>query len=73
MESRSMLHNYYFVAYFIIANLFLLNVLIGFIIDNIVEHLSETTEPKVQTTQEKDELKVTEEEFKSVTEENDLK
>jgi p-aminobenzoyl-glutamate transporter AbgT len=68
-----MLHNYYFVVYFIIANLFLLNVLIGFIIDNIVEHLSETTEPKVQTSQEKYDSKVIEEELKSETEENELK
>lgn len=39
--NRSMYHNYFFVAFFICANLFLLNVLIGFIIDNIVAYLSE--------------------------------
>jgi hypothetical protein len=36
-----MIHNYYFVFFFVIANMFLLNVLIGFIIDNIVAYLSE--------------------------------
>ena len=36
-----MVHNYYFVFFFVIANMFLLNVLIGFIIDNIVAYLSE--------------------------------
>lgn len=36
-----MAHNYFFVAFFLIANLFLQNVLIGFIIDNIVAFLSE--------------------------------
>ena len=39
--NRSMSHNYYFVGFFVCANLFLLNVLIGFIIDNIVAYLSE--------------------------------
>ena len=39
--NRSMTHNYFFVAFFVCANLFLLNVLIGFIIDNIVAYLSE--------------------------------
>lgn len=39
--NRSMNHNYFFVCFFICANLFLLNVLIGFIIDNIVAYLSE--------------------------------
>lgn len=38
---RSMVHNYYFVAFFLIANMFLLNVLTGFIIDNIVAYLGE--------------------------------
>ena len=41
MPNRSMIHNYYFVAFFLIANLMLMNVLIGFIIDNIVAYLSE--------------------------------
>lgn len=41
MPNKSMSHNYYFVAFFICANLFLLNVLTGFIIDNIVAYLSE--------------------------------
>lgn len=36
---RSFLHNYYFVLFFLVANMFLLNILIGFIIDNIVEYL----------------------------------
>lgn len=39
--NRSMTHNYYFVCFFLIANLMLMNVLIGFIIDNIVAYLSE--------------------------------
>lgn len=41
MPHRAMSHNYFFVCFFIIANLMLLNVLIGFIIDNIVAYLSE--------------------------------
>lgn len=41
MPNRGMSHNYFFVAFFVIANLMLLNVLIGFIIDNIVAYLSE--------------------------------
>lgn len=39
--NRSMTHNYFFVCFFLIANLMLMNVLIGFIIDNIVAYLSE--------------------------------
>lgn len=39
--NRNFTHNYFFVAFFVIANLMLLNVLIGFIIDNIVAYLSE--------------------------------
>jgi Ion transport protein len=41
MPNRNYNHNYFFVAFFVCANLFLLNVLIGFIIDNIVAYLSE--------------------------------
>ena len=41
MPHRNFLHNYYFVFFFITANLFLLNVLIGFLIDNIVAYLSD--------------------------------
>ena len=37
--NRSFVHNYYFVLFFLVANMFLLNILIGFIIDNIVEYL----------------------------------
>lgn len=40
-EKFSLFHNYYFVAFFVIANMFLQNVLMGFIIDNIVAFLSE--------------------------------
>ena len=39
--NRNMAHNYFFVIFFVIANIFLLNVLMGFIIDNIVAFLSE--------------------------------
>jgi hypothetical protein len=35
------MHNYFFVTFFVISNMFLLNVLIGFIIDNIIAYLSE--------------------------------
>lgn len=41
MPNRGFTHNYFFVAYWICTNLFLMNVLIGFIIDNIVAYLSE--------------------------------
>ncbi len=55
-----MIHNYYFVTFFFIANTFLLNVLIGFIIDNIVSLLSEEiTDDGVQNEdQENDEVKL---------------
>ena len=43
-DNRSMFFNYYFVAFFVVANIFLLNILIGFIIDNIVAYLSEDIE-----------------------------
>ena len=36
-----MVHNYFFVFFFVIVNMFLLNILIGFIIDNIVTYLTE--------------------------------
>lgn len=39
--NRGMGHNYFFVAFFLTANLMLMNVLTGFIIDNIVAYLSE--------------------------------
>jgi hypothetical protein len=41
LANRGFVHNYFFVIYWICTNLFLMNVLIGFIIDNIVAYLSE--------------------------------
>ena len=40
-DTGNFIHNYYFVFFFITANLFLLNVLNGFLIDNIVAYLSD--------------------------------
>lgn len=49
-----MVHNYYFVAFFLTANMFLLNVLTGFIIDNIVAYLGEDIEGGVKEETGKD-------------------
>lgn len=55
---RCLSHNYFFVAFFVCTNLFLLNVLIGFIIDNIVAYLSEDSKIESQEHRQiKEELK----------------